>query len=135
MPTSMRFRNKFGMTLFSSLFVTNSLSLKLYNYIVYNRSLTNSNWTRYKIKTYLENLKKVSGFLDFVGHKEWSHGFLYLCLQMYKSKSFYRTVNVLLYYISHLNEMRRSRYKYPTILKQKLLELKYMSDYSYENND
>jgi len=93
---------------------------KLYNYIVYKKSQTNSNWNKIKIKAYLEYLQKYNGFMRFVNHNDWTHGFLFLCFQLYKSKNLQRSFNVLWYYISHYNEICKSRNNYPDIIQQKV---------------
>ena len=94
---------------------------KLYNYIVYKKSLTKSNWDEYKIKTYLENKQKFNGFVEFVGHKEWRHGFLFLCLQLYKAKDLQRAKGVLSYYFRHFFSLYKVRQKYTEDLRAKAL--------------
>lgn len=94
------------------------IDVKLYNYIVYNRSQTNRNWNKTKVKTFLENISKYNGFVTFVNHKEWTHGFPFICFQLYKAGDLRRTINVLKYYFSHYGEIKRIRSKYVDLLSQ-----------------
>lgn len=96
------------------------VDIKLYNYIVYKRSLTKSNWDVNKIKTYLENKQKYNGFMEFVNHKEWTHGFPFLCVQLYHFKDLKLAIKVLVYYFKHLDNFYAIRSKYPDELRQKL---------------
>lgn len=90
----------------------------LYNYILYKRSQTRRNWNQDKIKTYLENIEKYNGFVEFVNHKEWTHGFAYLILQLYKMNLLFNSIYIIWYYILYYKKIKNKRDKYPSLLKQ-----------------
>ena len=93
------------------------LEKKLYNYFVYKRSQTKSGWDNKKIRAYLENIQKYSGFMSFVGRKDWTHGFPFLCFQLYKSKEIIRSFRIIWFYICHYGDIHRMRDKYPAIIR------------------
>lgn len=95
------------------------IDAKLYNYIVYKKSQTRKDWNEDKIKTFLANLQKYNGFVEFINHKEWTHGFPFLCFQLYKFKNVNRAFRILVYYFCHYNEIRKERNKYVDLLTRK----------------
>ena len=92
---------------------------KLYNYIVYQKSQTNKDWNEEKIETFLENLQKYNGFMEFVNHKDWTHGLIFLIYQLYRRKVLNVSIKLLHFYFLHKQRIDECKEKYPLILKSK----------------
>lgn len=99
-------------------FCKNSLVLNeyLYNYIVYRKSQTKSNWNKNKILTFLENNQKYNGFVKFVNHKEWTHGIPFIIYQFYKLYGIGLVLKGLHFYIMNYKHIKNAEEKYPKLL-------------------
>lgn len=93
-------------------------NLYLYNYIVYKRSQTKKNWTSHKIQIYVENIFKSNGFYEFIKHKEWKHGVLFLLYQILKMKRASIAFKLLFNYFYTL--VKNNDVKYTYIKKMKM---------------
>lgn len=72
-------------------------SYKLYNYIVYPKSVTNSSWTLKKSYARHKNLVKLNPFYELIGHPEWKNS---LKTYYYDVKSTKGVKNKILFIVS-----------------------------------
>lgn len=89
----------------------------LYNYIFYKKSQTRSNWTEEKIRTYISNRYKSNGFMQYVNHPEWKHGFFYFVFNLLQMRDLHLIYKVLICYLHHYGEMKEVEATYPRMIE------------------
>lgn len=85
---------------------------KLYYYIYYKKSVTNSNWDFHKAYVRINNWIKLNPFYELIGHPEWKNTFYSYLRDIKNTPGIKRKLSLIIAWFWYFNKLQKNKMQY-----------------------